>query len=87
MSGKPSPDGVAETIALLEKVAGLDREIEAIVRQLPRLALAKSERETAFRELVEKVDGMDVAQRGNAGWEGRMGWFLGELLRQVSAKR
>lgn len=83
MSGKPSASGVAETIVMLDKLASLDREIHEIERQLPRLGAARDERKAVFQMLANHVGAMDVSASGNYGWDDRMIWFLGQLLRQA----
>ena len=83
MSSKPYPGGVAEVVKLLSEVDALDAEAKRLRPAAQRLKEVEAQSETLRRRLPELLRSMDVESPGNFGWEGRMGWFLAEMRRQL----
>jgi uncharacterized protein YlxW (UPF0749 family) len=90
MSSKPCPAGATATLALIDQItdleleeARLQREIDAVQPQVKRLHEVRNEHNQRARQLAEQLRSMDVHTPGNAGWEGRAAWFLGEIVRQA----
>ena len=87
MSGKPSPDGVASVVSLLDRIAQLDAEIEELRPQAERLRTVETERANLQADVTKNLKAMDVhaEQKGNWGWESRLAWFLAEMRRNATA--
>lgn len=89
MSRLPSPDGVTEIVKLLAEVDALDAEVAELRPTVEPLVTRLQAAETKARELRAKLPellrSMDVESPGNFGWERRMGWFLAEMRRQITA--
>lgn len=90
MSGKPSADKVWETRVQLREYEAVTREVEAKRATLrectARLEAILPRQAEAKRRVLECLSEMDVDSRGNAGWDGRVMWFLAELFRQVKTE-
>lgn len=87
MSSQPSPSGAAKAIELIDRAASLDHEIKQLRPMAVRLKKAEEERSIVGREIGEHLRSMDCDSPGNFGWEGRFGWLLAEVLRQVRSAR
>jgi hypothetical protein len=91
MSGKPSPQGVREFIAALEKMKAASSRSVQLEAQIQGAQAELNAAITSYndaRQAIFKMMGeMDVASNHNAGWEGRMAWFLGELYGQLANPR
>lgn len=87
MSGRPYPEGVQRVLVLLETEAQLvdeaNRLRETIASAEKRLKSVDSEYGKANVERTKLMAQMDLAHSGNFGYEGRMSWFLRELVRQT----
>jgi hypothetical protein len=83
MSSKPTPQGVAKTITILKSIHELHAECERLAPIALRLRAAREELSKLKMMLEDQLRSMDVEETGNAGWESRFGWFLGEFLRQA----
>lgn len=86
MSGKPHPQGATRTIEIIGRMEAIRAESEALDSSI-RVAQAKLQplREE-YAQLMSEFDklimSMDLHAPANAGYEGRMAWFLGEIYRQ-----
>lgn len=85
MSRLPHKEGVAEVVALLDKVATLEAEAEELRPKAERLCAVDAELRGLRQRLPDLLRSMDVESPGNFGWERRMGWFLAEMRRQIIA--
>jgi len=87
MSGKPNPEGVAQVVALLDRCAACDEEIdelqERIARDTARVRTLTGNRDGAWAEHLALMRQMDVDSPGNTGFERRAAWFLVEMRRQI----
>lgn len=87
MSSKPSEEGAAEVLMLLEELDGLDATLPVLERQLVDLTAMVQEKRSRHAELHRtiqaKLENMDCGSPGNYGWASRYTWLLGELLRQA----
>jgi hypothetical protein len=85
MSGKPSPQGVAELWELIAAASALSNEVatlnSTILVASTRLRDASEEYTDTHRKIRDKMQQMDIASDGNAGWEGRLAWFLAQFYR------
>jgi hypothetical protein len=86
VSSKPSQEGAAKVIRLLAHIDTLGAEIVDLRRAAQRLKEAEHDYGATQRELWKALESMDCASSGNTGFEGRMGWLLGEMWRQLTAK-
>lgn len=91
MSRKPYPEGATKLIRLARRIGELETQVpelckHAIMAMQVRDAAEKklSELKNEFRE---HLDSMDCDSTGNFGWEGRVGWLLGEVVRQIDAEK
>ena len=91
MSGKPHREGAFEIIRaarrlgeLAVRIPHLRREADAAKQALDD---ATTEQTHIKRTLAELLNSMDCSSTGNFGWEGRVGWLLGEVIRQLDAER
>lgn len=92
MSGKPSPMGAKELLAMMEKVDPMLHEVEEAKKQVAALRGAEERLEKATIALTETtraigkaLEDMDCSSVGNWGFEGRMGWLMLELRRRIVA--
>jgi DNA repair ATPase RecN len=83
MSGKPYPEGVTQVIRHLERIEQLNDRISELAPLVVELKNARAEIEAVSEELGSMLSKMDVESQGNYGFEGRMGWFLSEMRRQI----
>ena len=89
MSGKPYPEGVKQVIAaiaryevLSAKVIVLAPRVDELTKELVALQQERSKLSTFVEQSLDK---MDLSAQGNAGFGGRMGWFIAEARRQIIA--
>ena len=85
MSSKPNRQGIAEVIGWLAEIEAAETravEIRGMLPEAERLELRAGE---LRRAVVVSMRAMDVEPNGNAGWEGRVIWFL-NTLRRLSAE-
>lgn len=89
MGGKPYPAGVARVVELLDTVATCDEEIgvlrDRISTDTEKLKSLSERRFRAWDEYRKLMKDMDVSSEGHFGFEGRAGWFLAEMRRQLRA--
>jgi hypothetical protein len=86
VSGKPYPEGVTQVVKALarcDELAGIIRELESTAK---KLQVARDEYTKLSNEIRTAVESMDLEYTGNAGFGGRMGWFLAEMRRQIVAE-
>lgn len=83
MSSKPSLAGVKQVLAVLYELERLQAEERDLVTQLARLSVVRERIDELARSVPKLLEGMDVASNGNAGWQGRVTWFLRELAVQA----
>lgn len=87
MSGKPYPEGVSETIKLMDSISKLDSELQSSRKIVKDLLTREKEIETELNSLNRKYEeimrAMDLVSEGNFGFPQRARWFLAELRRQV----
>lgn len=90
MSGEPYVEGVAEVVSLLERQTELTAETRRLRTdfepKVKRHAEATEELAIIGQRLGKLLDSMDLSAQGNAGFGGRMGWFLAEMLRQLHGR-
>lgn len=84
MSGRPSPAGAAEVIALVRNIGALRQEAVELEKSVAQLRRVIDRRQTLEHDLYEALRSMDVESPGNHGWEGRMSWFIAEIVEQAS---
>ena len=85
MSGKPYPEGVTKILAALELQVELEAKIAELEPAVAALANARSEYAKLDKIVCELLQAMDIKDQDNYGFGGRMGWFLGEMRRQMIA--
>ena len=93
MSGKPSPEGAQKLLELLEcrekllaEVAAAQAKVNALSEATARLGEARDTLGATTREIGRLLDSMDCSSVGNFGFEGRMGWLMGEMRRLILLK-
>ncbi len=84
MSSKPSTEGVEAFRKLLRERRMVAREIIKLRTAVDTLANLENKHREQSLALLNMLENMDLSASGNAGWEGRMTWFLDELERQAS---
>jgi hypothetical protein len=91
MSGKPSESGVANFILELSRMSEAQSLIWTLSREIETRQTELKKQQELYRVANEQVfkmlEQMDVEASGNTGYEGRMSWFLGELYRQLIARK
>lgn len=83
MSGKPSEKGVEELRLCLKSLRILGTEITDLRAKVARLKDAEDAYGRVYNTTLELLKQMDTDNLGNAGWQGRLIWLLGELDRQA----
>ncbi len=83
MSSKPSEQGVEELRKLLKNLRELGAEITDLREKTARLKAAEEAYGRNYHAVCELLKKMDTDNTGNAGWQGRLVWLLGELYRQA----
>ena len=90
MSGKPYLDGVKQFKFFLKQMsdsAVLTNNLEDEIAKAQSKRIDALESYTkAKQNLFKLIEQMDIKSDGNAGWEGRMSWFLIELQKQLNKK-
>lgn len=86
MSSLPHPEGVVEVVKLLADVDALESEAAKLRPMAQRLHAVEAELREHRKRLPGLLQSMDLAATGHFGWEGRMGWFLAEMRRQLVAR-
>lgn len=81
MNGKHYPKGVVEATKLLEQYETLQGEIEELRLKARRFNEAQTELAIVDGQLRKMLEEMDLESQGNAGFGGRMGWFLLNMRR------
>ena len=88
MSSLPSPDGIRSLRITMDRLAAIDAESRTLRREVAklseRLSVLTEESNDLARRVPKMLESMDIAQRGNAGWEARVVWALCELARQYT---
>lgn len=85
MSTNPHPEGVADVVAMLRDIELLEVEVAELRPKAKRLVEAEKQIAEERTKLAERLRAMDLESPGNYGWEGRMGWFVAEMRRQIIA--
>ena len=90
MSGFPNKEEIAEMESMLEQMEPLRNQIMKLSVEIPELKKTLETATETYADLVRRVtasmEHMDVAARGNFGWEKRVTIFLVELRAQAHAK-
>lgn len=84
MSGKPHPEGVTLAISIASEMNTLAPEIHRLREEVTKLAGLEDRYARLNAQLQKHLETMDLDTRGNFGWQARFGWFIGELVRQMS---
>jgi hypothetical protein len=86
VSSKPTPAGARRALALIDEIAANDIVIEEHIKSVAILRTAEERADRLSRELAELLRSMDVESVGNAGYGGRTGWLLTEVVRLARSK-
>ncbi len=84
MSGRPNPEQIAQLRTAILRAHQLDGDIEKLQRERGdinrRIHTAETESDRSKQTVLDLMQKMDVAEKGNAGWQNRVLYFLGELV-------
>ena len=81
MSGKPNHVGVVEIVGLLSEIEAAETRAVEIRALLPEAERLEERARALRRSVIAAMRNMDVASNSNAGWEGRVVWFLNAVRR------
>lgn len=84
MSGKPSSEGAAKVIEIIQKMLELNEEETELKEYVVRLRQVTEEKKQLDRDLKRLLESMDVETPGNFGWSGRFAWLLAAVVDQMS---
>lgn len=82
MSSKPHPEGATDAISLVREMRSLRLEERELRKATCRLRDVLDRKDEVKTELNKLLRGMDVIE-GNTGWDGRLSWFVAEIVNQV----
>ena len=74
-------------VRIIRQTRQLDIEIGELTRSVAQLKAAQDARASLRRELESLLRAMDTHTAGNAGWEGRIGWLLAEVVKVAESDR
>lgn len=83
MSRLPSKEGVEKLRAVISDFRFLAKRTDELRKAVKELPKVEEEAGQKQREALKLLEEMDLAEKGNMGWEGRMMWFLNELDKQA----
>lgn len=86
MSSKPHSEGAKRLIEIVREDRKLRREALALGKAIKRLKEVEDQLHALNKEFVDLLVSMDCESTGNAGWQGRTGWLIGEIIRQMEAE-